>query len=135
MIPTPVQVAERLMAVLPARDAAAFTESFAADGVFELPFTPPGAPARIEGRAAIRAALEEAWAATSSVRIHAIHPRIYATDDPETVVVETEVEVTKPGAERIRVRSAITVIRVREGEVVLFRDYLDSGRLAAAVNG
>ncbi len=94
-----------------------------------------GAPARIKGRAAIRAALEQGWAATSSVRIHAVHPRIYATDDPETVVVETEVEVTKPGAERVRVRSAITVIRVRDGEVVLFRDYLDSGKLAAAANG
>ncbi|MFF5031430.1 nuclear transport factor 2 family protein [Nocardia salmonicida] len=133
---SPVQLVERLLAVLPSRDAAAFTAGFATDAAFEMPFAPPGVPTRIEGRAAIHAALEQRWTATSAVRLHAIHPRIYATDDPEIVVVENEVEVTRPGAERTRVRSSVNVIQVRDGEVVLFRDYMDSARFqAAALNG
>ncbi|MGW6427147.1 nuclear transport factor 2 family protein [Nocardia sp. NPDC055053] len=129
MTESPVHLVERLMAVLPARDAAAFTADFADDAVFEMPFAPPGVPGRIVGRTAIRDALRQGWAAAASAaQVHAIHPQIYATDDPEVVVVETEVEVTRPGEERVRVRSAINVIRVRAGEVVLYRDYLDSAR-------
>ncbi|MET9215490.1 MULTISPECIES: nuclear transport factor 2 family protein [unclassified Nocardia] len=128
MTESPVQLVERLMTVLPARDATAFTAEFADDAVFEMPFAPPGVPGRIVGRTAIRDALRQGWAATSAVQVHAVHPQIYATDDPEVVVVETEVEVTRPGEERVRVRSAINVIRVRAGEVVLYRDYLDSAR-------
>ncbi|UGT52903.1 nuclear transport factor 2 family protein [Nocardia asteroides] len=129
---TPVQLVEQLLAVVPTRDAAAFTAFFADDAAFELPFGPGGAPVRIEGREAIRAALAQGWSATSAVQVHAIHPRIYATDDPEVVIVENEVEVTRPGQERTRVRSAVNVIHVRDGAVVLFRDYLDPAPMAAA---
>ncbi len=135
MYPTPLEVVEELMAVLALRDADAFTEFFAEDAVFEIPFTPQGEPARIQGRTAIRDVLAQGWAASSAAEIHAIHPLIYTTNHPDTVVVETEVDVTKPGADRVRVRSAVTVIRVHAGEVVLFRDYFDAGRLVAMANG
>ncbi|WP_327111690.1 hypothetical protein OHB12_26500 [Nocardia sp. NBC_01730] len=38
--------------------------------------------------------------------------------------------MTHPGAERARVRTSVNVIRVRDGKVVLFRDYMNTARFA-----
>ncbi|MFE7742210.1 hypothetical protein [Nocardia sp. NPDC057455] len=42
--------------------------------------------------------------------------------------MENEVDMTVPGSGRARVRTSVNVVHVRDGKVVLFRDYMDTAR-------
>ncbi|BCK52538.1 nuclear transport factor 2 family protein [Nocardia wallacei] len=126
---SPRALVEGLFQQLPARDADAFVALLAPDAVFEIPFTIPGLPDRLEGREAIREHLAQRWSGLSGIEVHAVRPEVYETTDPELLLVENEVDMTVPGAGRARVRTSVNVVRVRDGEVVLFRDYMDTARL------
>lgn len=130
-VETPRELVERLFHGLPARDPDAFVALLAPDAVFEIPFVVPGMPTRMEGREEIRAHLTQWWAGQSGIEVHGIYPTVYETADPELLLVENDVELTRPGAERVRIRTSVNVVRVREGQVVLFRDYMDTNRIAA----
>ncbi|WP_405132754.1 nuclear transport factor 2 family protein [Nocardia sp. NBC_01388] len=95
----------------------------------------PGFPNRFEGREEIRAHLERWWSPQrlSGVVVHGVYPAIYETSDPELLWVENDVELTRPGAERARVRTSVNVVGVRDGQVVLFRDYMDTNRVAEMI--
>ncbi|WP_433197807.1 nuclear transport factor 2 family protein [Nocardia sp. CA-107356] len=127
---SPRELVERLFRRLPARDADTFVEMLAPDAVFEIPFVIPGMPTRLVGREEIRAHLAQRWSGISGIEVHGIYPQVYETADPEVVFVENEVEMTVPGAERARVRTSVNVVRVQDGKVTLFRDYMDTARFA-----
>ncbi|MBH0777785.1 nuclear transport factor 2 family protein [Nocardia bovistercoris] len=127
---SPREVVERLFQELPARDADRFVALLAPDAVFEIPFAVPGMPTRLRGRDEIRRHLEQRWSGLTDIQVHGIHPVVYETTDPEVVLVENEVDMSRPNAPRERVRTSVNVIRVRDGEVVLFRDYMDTARTA-----
>ncbi len=130
---SPRELVERMFRGLVARDADAFVELLAPDAVFEIPFVIPGMPTRLVGREEIRAHLAQRWSGTSGIEVHGIYPQVYETADPEMVFVENEVDMTVPGAERTRVRASVNVVRVRDGMVTLFRDYMDTARFARLV--
>lgn len=133
-VESPRELVERLFRELPARDADAFVELLATDAVFEIPFVIPGMPTRLVGREEIRAHLAQRWSGISGIEVHGIHPQVYETDDPEVVFVENEVDMTVPGAARARVRTSVNVVRVRDGKVALFRDYMDTARFNRLVD-
>ncbi|AYF74101.1 nuclear transport factor 2 family protein [Nocardia yunnanensis] len=130
-VETPRDLVERLFLGLPSRDADRFAALLAPDVVFEIPFPIPGEPTRIEGRERVREYLASRWSGTSGVQVHGIRPDIHETTDPEVFVVENDVDVTRPSGERGWFRSSVNVIRVRDGLVTLFRDYMDTGRILA----
>lgn len=132
-VESPRELVERLFRELPARDADAFVELLAPDAVFEIPFVVPGMPTRLVGRAEIRAHLAQRWSGISRIEVHGIYPQVYETADPELVFVENEVDMTVPGAERARVRTSVNVVRVRDGKITLFRDYMDTARFSRLV--
>ncbi|MEU6186929.1 nuclear transport factor 2 family protein [Nocardia sp. NPDC047038] len=127
---SPRELVERLFGELPARDPDAFVALLAPDAVFEIPFAIPGHPTHLEGREAIREHLAQRWSGLSGIEVHAIHPQVYETTDPEVLLVENEVDMTIPGSGRARRRTSVNVVRVRDGQVVLFRDYMDTARFA-----
>ncbi|MFE5287063.1 nuclear transport factor 2 family protein [Nocardia sp. NPDC056611] len=130
-VETPRDLVIRLFDTLPARDADRFAALLAPDVVFEMPFLIPGEPARIEGREQIRAYLAQRWSGMSGIEIHAIRPVIHETVDPNTLITEIDVDVTRPGTGRAWARTSVNVIRVENGRVTLFRDYMDTGRIVA----
>lgn len=132
-VESPRELVERLFRELPARDVDAFVELLAPDAVFEIPFVIPGMPTRLVGRAEIRAHLAQRWSGISRIEVHGIYPQVYETADPELVFVENEVDMTVPGAERARVRTSVNVVRVRDGKITLFRDYMDTARFSRLV--
>ena len=105
-------------------DADCFADLFAPDGVIEAPFAPPGAPARLEGREAIREYSRHVMA--SPLRLEDFEvAELYQTQDPEVVIVEMRTKGTVTTTGQSFAATSIQVLRIRDGQIVLFRDFAD----------
>ncbi|MGW4210439.1 nuclear transport factor 2 family protein [Lentzea sp. NPDC004789] len=110
-------------------DAARTVDLYAEDGVHELPFAPPGAPKRLDGREAIRALMNAQGSGPSPVQYQAFeNVVVWETTDPEVIVAEYEL-VGNVSGEPFRVPNLL-VLRVRDGRIRLTRSYFDSTQLA-----
>jgi uncharacterized protein len=106
---------------------------YAEDGVHEWPFSPPGAPRRLEGRERIRAffsRLEE----TPNITFDAFHDVvIHDTTDPEVIVAEYDLTGTVAATKNPFRFSYVLVLRARGGLIVELRDYLNPAAMAEAM--
>ncbi|WP_219462672.1 nuclear transport factor 2 family protein [Nonomuraea rhizosphaerae] len=125
------EIADQLLDVGRAGDADWFLSVMAPDAVIEWPYRPEGVPERLTGREEIRAFMgTEARVITfESYRDKVIHE----TTDPEVVIIEYTAhgQVTATGAPFTQ--RVIAVIRVRDGFVVHYRDYINPLPLMAAL--
>jgi uncharacterized protein len=129
MTRSPREVVEQVRRMV-AGEGVSFADLFAEDGVLEYPFPLPGQPRRLEGRAAIEAYFGAAPGSRQVFEMDGVDALVRETDDPEVVVAQIE----HHGRSRVtgqpyRFR-ALGVIRVRDGEIVSYEDYMDP--LAAA---
>jgi ketosteroid isomerase-like protein len=130
--PAPRQVVERLHRLVAEGDLEGQADLFAPDGVLEWPFAPDGVPRRIEGREAIRATF-----APLGRRMRAAGRRpgavadvvVHETRDPEVVVVELALG---GGDDPL---PYVQVFRVRDGQILEFRDYFGPRTAAALAAG
>ena len=99
----------------------AFPDMFAADGVMEFPFAPPGLKPRLEGQDAIAAHLRMF---DGTIEINDVTDVVaHETSDPEVLIVEFTgsgrgLATGEPYNQRY-----ISVIRVRGGQIAHYRDY------------
>jgi uncharacterized protein (TIGR02246 family) len=123
---TPADILAQRRRLILSGDVDGFAELFAPDGVIEGPFTgPPGAAMRLEGREAIREYSRQVMA--SPLRLEDFEvTELYQTQDPEVVIVEMRTKGTLTATGRSFVATSIQVLRIREGQIVLFRDYADA---------
>jgi uncharacterized protein len=129
---SPREVAE-LVRRMVAGEGVAFADLFAVDGVLRFPFAPPGMPREIHGREAIRASRQRDAGHRDLLAMDGVDLVVRETDDPEVVVTEIEHyghSNVLDGPYRFR---ALGVIRVRDGEIVSYDDYMDPIATAALV--
>ena len=126
---TPADVLARRRQLILDGDIDGFVDLFAPDGVIEAPFAPPGAPSRLEGREAIREYSRHLMA--SPLRLVDFEViELYQTQDPEVVIVELRTKGTITTTGRPFTATSIQVLRIREDQIVLFRDFADPRVLA-----
>lgn len=118
---TPREVFDRAVRLLLAHDMAGFAGLWAVDGTMEFPFAVPGGVRRLEGRAAVADYLSDY---TSIVDVRTVPaPVVHTTGDPEVIVAEFAAEgVAVATGEPYRM-PYVAVIRVRDGEIVEYRDH------------
>ena len=123
---TPADVLAQRRHLILNRDTGGFVALFAPDAVIEGPFTgPPGTPMRLEGREAIREYSRRVMA--SPLRLEDFEVvELYQTQDPEVVIVEMRTKGTVTTTGRSFEATSIQILRIREGQIVLFRDFADS---------
>jgi ketosteroid isomerase-like protein len=107
------------------------------------PFAPPGTPRELRGSDAIREHFAGAAAMRKLFTMEGIDARVWQTDDPEVVVTD----ITHHGRSSVDGEpyqlTALAVIRVHDGQIVRYEDYMDpialarmlgrTGELAAAL--
>ncbi|HXT92040.1 MAG TPA: nuclear transport factor 2 family protein, partial [Trebonia sp.] len=122
---TPADVLARRRELLVNGDIDGFVDLFAPDAVLEGPFTgPQGASLRLEGREAIREYSRQIMAAP--LRLEDFETiEVYQTQDPEVVIVELRTKATVTTTGRAFTATSIQVFRIREGRILLFRDFAD----------
>jgi uncharacterized protein len=126
---TPRQVAEQVRKMV-AGEGVVFADLFAADGVLAYPFAPPGHPPELRGRDAIRTFFAGRGNARDLFVMEGVDALVRETDDPEVVVTE----ITHYGRSNVTGApyrfTALGVIRVRDGEIIHYDDYMDPIALA-----
>jgi ketosteroid isomerase-like protein len=129
---TPAQVLERRRELVLNLDAEGFADLFAADGVIEIPFAGPDLPARIDGQQAIRDYSRRI--ATAALRIDGFDTlAVHHTDDPEVLIVELVARGTVITTGHAITARSIQIFRIRDGKILLFRDYANPNALAEAL--
>jgi uncharacterized protein len=131
---TPRQAFERIQQATLQKDPH-YSDLYAADGVHEMPFAPPGVPRRIEGRDNIRAFLNRAAGAAPMTFNEFRNVRIHETTDPDTIICEYDLhgEVSKTGDPFEF--SYVLLLTVRNGEIALVRYYMDTMAMTATLGG
>jgi len=139
---SPREVAEQVRRMV-AGEGVEFADLFAADGVLAYPFSPPGHPAELRGRDAIRAFFADRAGARDLLVMDGVEALIRETDDPEVVVAEISHHGWSKATNAPYRHLALGVIRVRDGRIVHYDDYMDpialarllgrTGELAAAL--
>jgi uncharacterized protein len=122
---TPADVLARRRELMLDGDADGLADLFAPDAVIEFTFHgPPGTPVRLEGREVIREYSRRVMA--SPLRLEAYEvTELYQAQDPEVVIVEMRAKATLTTTGRPITATSIQVLRIREGHIVLFRDFAD----------
>jgi uncharacterized protein len=119
---TPADVLAQRRRLILSGDADGYAGLFAPDAVIEAPFAPPGAPSRLEGRDAIREYSRHVMA--SPLRLEDFEVAdLYQTQDPEVVIAEMHAKATLTTTGQTFAATSIQILRIREGQIVLFRDF------------
>jgi uncharacterized protein len=126
---TPLEIAELVRAMV-AGEAVVFADLFAVDGVLAYPFAPPGQPPELRGREAIRAHFAGLGQRRELFVMEGVEAEARQTDDPEVVVTQ----ITHFGQSNVTGApyrfTALGIIRVRDGEIARYDDYMDPIALA-----
>jgi uncharacterized protein len=131
---TPADVLARRRELMLNGDADGFADLFAPDGVMEFSFHgPPGTPVRLAGREAIRAYSRRVMASPLRLEDYEV-AELYQARDPEVVIAEMRATGTMTTTGRPITAAAIQVLRIRDGHIVLCRDFADP-RLLEEVTG
>src|ERR1700677_729636 len=131
---TPADVLTRRRHLSLNGDADGLADLFAPDAVLEFSFHgPPGAPVRLEGREVIREDSRRIMASPLRLEEYEV-TELYQTQDPEVVIAEMRAKATVTTTGRSIAATSIQVLRIREGHIVLYRDFADP-RLLEDVTG
>ncbi len=114
-------------------DAETFPDMFAVDGVLEYPYAPPGLNTPIAGRDAIIANFQRI---RKHLRIDAVADvSEIAVGDPDMVVVEFSGRGEGLLTKEAYIQRYISVIRMRDGNIVHYKDYWNPISFLRAVKG
>lgn len=121
----PADVLARRRQLMLNGDADGFADLFAPDAVIEFTFHgPPGTPVRMEGREVIREYSRRVMETPLRLDEYEV-AELYQTQDPEVVIAEMRATATLTTMGRSLTVTSIQVLRIRDGHIVLFRDFAD----------
>ena len=123
---TPADVLNRRRQLMLAGDADGFADLFAPDAVMEFCFhgPPGGAPTRLEGREAIRAYSRQFTDSPLRLDDYEV-TELHQAQDPAVVIAEMRTTATLTTTGRSLTARSIQVLRIRDGQIVHFRDFAD----------
>jgi uncharacterized protein len=121
----PADVLARRRELMLVGDADGLADLFAPDAVMEFAFHgPPGTPVRVEGREAIREYSRRVMASPLRLEEYEV-AELYQAQDLEVVVVEMRAKATITTTSQSLTAMSIQVLRIRDGQIVLLRDFAD----------
>src|SRR6201986_3792630 len=122
---SPSDVLARRRQLMLAGDADGLADLFAPDAVIEFSFHgPPGTPVRLEGREVIREYSRQVMASPLRLEEYEV-TELYQAQDPEVVIAEMRAKATVTTTGRPITATSIQVLRIRDGHIVLLRDFAD----------
>ena len=102
-------------------NAGTYLEMVADDGVMEFPYSPPGFPTRLDGRAAVARHLEGLSNIIAFDRMG--EPIVHSTTDPNVVIIEFDGFGRGVATGEPYDQSYVSVVRTKGGRIIHYRDY------------
>ncbi|HUN38330.1 MAG TPA: nuclear transport factor 2 family protein [Trebonia sp.] len=102
-----------------------FAALFAEDGVLAYPFTLPGMPAELAGREAITQFTSAMGGAEDRFKMEGVEHETWQADDPEVVITKLRHWGHSNVTNAPHQFTSIGVMRVRDGLIVRYEDYMD----------
>ncbi|MFD9700562.1 nuclear transport factor 2 family protein [Lentzea sp. NPDC059081] len=128
MTRTPEQIVEHVRRMVAGEEThGQFADLFAEDGVMAYRFPTSFQPEEIKGREEIRAYFGKVRGASvrERIEIQKVEAQCWLTNDPSVVVSE----ITHRGWSKVKqdyyTFTAIAIIRLRDGEIVRYDDYMN----------
>ena len=122
---TPADILARRRHLTLNGDADGLADLFAPDAVLESFLAgPPGTPVRLEGREAIREYSRRVTAAPLRLEDYEV-AELYQAQDPEVVIAEVRAKATVTTTGRSLTTTSVQILRIRQGHIVLWRDFAD----------
>ena len=122
---SPADVLARRRQLMLNGDADGLADLFAPDAVIEFSFHgPPGTPVRLEGREAIREYSRQVMASPLQLEDYEV-AELYQAQDPEVVIAEMRAKAAMTTTGRAITATSVQILRIRDGHIVLFRDFAD----------
>ncbi|OZM80770.1 hypothetical protein CFP66_18655 [Pseudonocardia sp. MH-G8] len=115
------QVIDSALELVLAHDMAGFAALWATEGSMTFPFAAPGAPERLDGRAAVAAYL--AGYNDLLLPTEIVEQTRHETADPDTIVLEFALAGTVAATGRPYTLRYVSVITVDEKGITAYRDY------------
>jgi uncharacterized protein len=132
--PGPREVFRRMQQQWLGHDDGGMDGRLAADVVIESPFAPPGRPRRFDSRDEFLAFAAAGRAALPPFHFEECRElAVHETVDPEVIVVEYELTGTVPSSNLRATASFVGVLRVRDGQIVAWREYQNVLAIAQAL--
>jgi len=131
--PTAPQVLKRALELFLAKDMKGWSELCDENVVVELPFSPDPSARKIVGRAAIYAFLKDYPKAIDIKSLPTM--KIHATEDPTVAIAEWSVSGRVISNGNPYELSYATVVTVRNGLIVNYREYFNPQAFMAAMSG
>jgi len=113
----------QMIKLLQDKDLDALADLYAEDGVHELPFAPPPAPRRIEGREQVRAYFTGTLAGVALEFQRFEEVAIHDTTDPNVIVAEYDAHGVIPSTGRRFTVRNIWILNIVDGRIGSWRDY------------
>ncbi|KAL7956810.1 hypothetical protein V8C34DRAFT_287544 [Trichoderma compactum] len=113
-------------------DQQAWLGLYASDAVVEMPNSPHPHPAKVEGLEAIGASVA-AFVGSMGDDFNAQIKKIYPIDGEDAAFVEFTVTGTVTMTGKMYEQNYVSYFRAEKGKIVLYREYFDSSRIAAAL--
>ncbi|WP_437761600.1 nuclear transport factor 2 family protein [Sorangium sp. So ce281] len=132
----PLDAAQALDALLDliGRDMNRWLDLFADDATVEFPYAPAlGAPARLEGKAAIRRHFEGILQSFHGLELRDV--RRYPTTDPDVALAEVHGSATIGPARKRYEQDYVMIVATRNGRVVRYREYWNPAPVLEAFGG
>jgi len=126
--PTARDLLDQLHA-LTLRDEAAAIDLYAEDAVHEIPFSPGGAPVKIEGRETLRQMMAAQGDSPVAYEEFADR-RVYQTDDPDLVIWKYTVVGKIKASGAPFAFPNVLLLRARDGKIAATRAYFNPAHLA-----
>lgn len=130
---TPREVLRRFHAAMHARSADALADLYAPDAIHEFSFAVPHRPPRYVGQAEVRAGYRDAWR-DHPLDIDAIEDVfVHEATDPDVVIGQWRLRGSLRATGAPIEATGLLVLRVRSGQIVHCRDFMDALGLARAL--
>jgi uncharacterized protein len=101
----------------------AWKDTFAEDGVWEMPFAPKPLAESVPGRHLIGHFIDWFFDSVPDLRIDSL--TVHDTTDPELFVLELHGTATVTQTGKVYSNTYCTHMRIRNGKIVLFREYFN----------
>jgi ketosteroid isomerase-like protein len=123
-MPTPAEVFEQFHHAGEHRDVEGFLDLLADDVLMEWMYPIPGLPSQMRGREQLREFYGRQSSRVASHRSTYRDVVLHQSTDPEVVIAEYVRDMTTVDTGETTTKPCVAVLRVRDGKICNFRDYI-----------